>query len=85
MSIALEQSPPVTVGQQTLEYVDNFPYLRSYISRTGEMQRSIREQGWVKAACLPATSPNIERPDNQRDHQVTYVQINCDSHSNLRS
>jgi len=29
ISVALEQSPPVTVGQQTLEYVDNFPYLGS--------------------------------------------------------
>jgi len=34
--VAVEQSPPVTVGQQTLECVDNFPYLGSYISRTGD-------------------------------------------------
>jgi len=38
MSVALEQSPPVTVGQQTLEYVDNCPYLGSYISRTGDAE-----------------------------------------------
>jgi len=42
MSVALEQSPPVTVGQQTLEYVNNFPYLGSYISRTGDAEVDTR-------------------------------------------
>ena len=31
--VASEQSPPVTIGQQSIEYVDNFPCLGSYISR----------------------------------------------------
>jgi len=42
MSVALEQSPPVTVGQQTLEYVDNFLYLGSYIPRTGDAEVDTR-------------------------------------------
>jgi len=44
LSVALEQSPPVTVGQQTLEYVDNVPYLGSYISLTcdAEVDRRAR-------------------------------------------
>ena len=43
MLVALEQSPPpVTVGQQTLEYVDNFLYLGSYISRTGDAEVGTR-------------------------------------------
>ena len=33
-SVALQRSPPVTVGQQTLECAENFPYLGSYISLT---------------------------------------------------
>jgi len=42
MSVALEQNPPVTVGQQTLEYVDNFPYLGSYISQTRDAEVDTR-------------------------------------------
>jgi len=34
MLVGSEQSPPVTIGQQSIEYVDNF-YVVSYISRTG--------------------------------------------------
>jgi len=34
---------------------------------------------------LPTTPPNMEQQDHQHDHQVTYVQINCDSGINLRS
>jgi len=33
MSAGIEQLPPVIIGQQAVEYVDNFPYLGSYISR----------------------------------------------------
>jgi len=47
MSDALE-SPPVTVEQQTQEYMDNFPYLGSDISLKQVMQRSICEQGWIR-------------------------------------
>jgi len=80
MSVALEQSPPVTVGQQTLEYVDNFPYLGSYISRTDDAEVDTRAR-----LSKAATPPNMEQQDHQHDHQVTSVQINCDSGSNLCS
>ena len=32
MLLASEQSPPVTTGQQSIEYVDYFPYVGSYLS-----------------------------------------------------
>jgi len=36
MSVGIEQFSPVTNGQQAAEYVDNFPYLGSYISQIGD-------------------------------------------------
>jgi len=43
ITVGIEQLPPVTIGQQTvLEYVDNFPYLGSYISRIGDAEVDTR-------------------------------------------
>jgi len=81
MSVALEQSPSVTIGQQSIEYMDNFPHLGSYISRGS--RSSTREPGWL--ICLSATPPNMDQQYRQHDHQVTSVQIHYDSGSNLCS
>jgi len=38
MSVATEQLSPLAIGQQTIEYVDNFPCLGSYISWIGDAE-----------------------------------------------
>ena len=34
--LVCDQQPPVTIGQRSIEYVDIFPYLGSYICRIGD-------------------------------------------------
>jgi len=41
-SVGTEQLPPVTIGPQTVEYVDNFRYPGSYISRIGDAEVDTR-------------------------------------------
>jgi len=42
MLVGSEQSPPVTTGQQSIEYVDNFQYFGSYISLIGDAEVDTR-------------------------------------------
>jgi len=51
MSVEIEQLPLVTIGRHIVEYVDNFPYLGSYISRIDDAEIDTRAR-LGKAASL---------------------------------
>ncbi|CAJ1078614.1 hypothetical protein Bbelb_021660 [Xyrichtys novacula] len=43
MTIAQHQHlPPLTNGEQDIEYVENFAYLRSNISNTGDVEKDVQ-------------------------------------------
>jgi len=76
MSVASEQSPSITIGQQTLEYVYNFSYLGSYISKTGDAEVDTRARLGKAASVFQRLPSNIEQQCHQHDHHITLVQIN---------
>jgi len=70
IAVASEQSPPVTVRQQTIDYADNCPYLGSYCTSLEQvMQRSIRKQGWARQH--PSSIDSVDQSHRARPPTVS--------------
>jgi len=86
MSVGIEQLPPVTTGQQAVEYVNNFPYLGSYWKLYSSDQwcrgRHTSPAGHSSIS-LSATAPSLDQQYNQCIHKVTSVQSSRDFCNNL--
>ena len=42
MIIGEQQHPSITIGQREIEYVENFPYLGSYICKEGDTEVDVK-------------------------------------------
>ena len=57
MIIGEHQYPPITIGSHCIEYVENFQYLGSYISRAGETEVDVRARIGKAAATFERLRP----------------------------
>ena len=57
MNIGDNQNQPIFVGQTSIEYVENFQYLGSYISRTGDAEIDVKARIGKAAAVFERLRP----------------------------
>ena len=66
MSIGDHQYQPIFVGQTSIEYVENFQYLGSYISRKGDAEIDVKARIGKVAAVFERLWPYIEITGHQK-------------------
>ncbi|KAJ8366877.1 hypothetical protein AAFF_G00338450 [Aldrovandia affinis] len=78
-----QHHPPLSLGEHDIEYVDNFTYLGSNISNTGNVEKDVFNKNWQSCRSVPTAPQHMVVQCHHYGHQATPLHVSGHSNSDL--